>query len=153
MIPYFQLGTIPLGHHFRLSLFGILLMTAILVARGRILHLERAEGRSDERIALLCLVMLVFGLICAHVAKIVLADIPAFLAHPAIVLQNLSWRRSSPLPAPFLERRLGHSLTERAHIAPALLTSAPSAPGGRPGDCRGITASTLQISPLTEVQR
>lgn len=88
MIPYFQLGTIPLGHHFRLSLFGILLMTAILVGRWRILHLERAEGRSDERIALLCLVMLVFGLICAHVAKIVLADIPAFLAHPAIVLQK-----------------------------------------------------------------
>src|SRR5580704_2128949 len=52
-------------------------------------HLERSEGRSDERnIALLCLVMLVFGLICAHVAKIVLADIPAFLVHPAIVLQK-----------------------------------------------------------------
>jgi phosphatidylglycerol:prolipoprotein diacylglycerol transferase len=88
MIPYYHLETIPLGH-FRMSVFGILLMTAILVGRWRILHLERSEGRSDERnIALLCLVMLVFGLICAHVAKIVLADIPAFLVHPAIVLQK-----------------------------------------------------------------
>jgi phosphatidylglycerol:prolipoprotein diacylglycerol transferase len=88
MILYLQLRAIALGP-FKISVFGILLVTAILVGRWRILHLERAEGRSDERnIAMLCLVMLAGGLVCAHVAKIALADLSTFVAHPSVALQK-----------------------------------------------------------------
>jgi phosphatidylglycerol:prolipoprotein diacylglycerol transferase len=86
MIPYFELRTIPVGP-LAVPTFGILLVTAILVGRWRVLHLERAEGHSDEhRIAILCLVMLALGLTSAVVVRIATADFAAFLAHPALAL-------------------------------------------------------------------
>lgn len=48
MLPYFELKTLGFGC-FRLPVFGLLLGTAIVVARWRILHFERAEGRTTER--------------------------------------------------------------------------------------------------------
>jgi phosphatidylglycerol:prolipoprotein diacylglycerol transferase len=86
MIPYVELKTVPLGP-LRVPAFGILLMTAIVVGRWRVLHLERADGRSDEtRIAILCLVMLALGLTSAVVVRIATADFVAFLTRPALAL-------------------------------------------------------------------
>jgi phosphatidylglycerol:prolipoprotein diacylglycerol transferase len=86
MIPYVELKTVPLGP-LRVPAFGILLMTAIVVGRWRVLHLERADGRSDEtRIALLCLVMLALGLTSAVVVRIATADFVALLTRPALAL-------------------------------------------------------------------
>ena len=85
MIPYFEMRTIPLGP-LTVPVFGILLVTAILVGRWRVLHLERADGHDEHRIAILCLVMLALGLTSAFVVRIATADFAALLAHPALAL-------------------------------------------------------------------
>src|SRR4051812_45871353 len=86
MIPYFELRTLAVGP-LRVPAFGILLMTAILVGRWRVLHLARAEGRADEHgIAILCLVMLALGLASAVVVRMATADFAALLSHPALAL-------------------------------------------------------------------
>jgi phosphatidylglycerol:prolipoprotein diacylglycerol transferase len=85
MIPYFELKAVPLGP-LRVPTFGILLATAILVGRWRVLHLERAEGRDDRHMAILCLVMLALGLTSAVVIRMATADFVALLTHPALAL-------------------------------------------------------------------
>jgi phosphatidylglycerol:prolipoprotein diacylglycerol transferase len=95
MVPYVEVKTLALGP-VRLPVFGSLLVTAIVVARWRLLRSERALGLSRERsMAVLCIVMLIGGLFSAHIAKVALDDISIFLAHPAVVLRTAQGIRSA----------------------------------------------------------
>ncbi len=91
MIPYFELKSINAGR-LHIPIFGPLLVAAILIGRWRILRTERANSRS---MAMLCLVMLAFGLFFAHVAKIALDDFSTFLHDPTIVLRTSQGIRSA----------------------------------------------------------
>jgi phosphatidylglycerol---prolipoprotein diacylglyceryl transferase len=94
MVPYFELKTLTLGP-LQLPVFGSLLVSAIIIARWRLLRMERAEGLSAERsMAVLCLVMLIGGLFFAHLAKIALDDFSMLLARPAVVLRTTKGIRS-----------------------------------------------------------
>jgi phosphatidylglycerol:prolipoprotein diacylglycerol transferase len=93
MIPYFPEPALQLGP-LKISAFGVLLVAAVLVGGRSMLRRAHRMGIGLEDMFRFCFCILVSGMIGAHLAKIVMENLPGFLADPSIVLRTSAGIRS-----------------------------------------------------------
>lgn len=86
MIPYFQEPEIHLGR-FTITAFGLSMVIAVMVGGRNIIRRAHRLGIPAEEMFQFCFCLYVFGLLAAHVAKVLMENFAAFRADPSILLR------------------------------------------------------------------
>ena len=87
MIPYFPEPVIYIGP-LALHAFSVLVIVAILMGRGIVARRAQRLQLDRQAMAAMCISMLCAGFVTAHFAKIILPNIPVFLAEPSMALRS-----------------------------------------------------------------
>ncbi len=101
MIPYFPEPALQLGR-FRVTAFGVLLVLAVYVGGRTMLRRAHRMGIGLDDMFQFCFYILAAGLVGAHLAKILMENLPGVLADPSILVRNGGIRSLGGLSGGFL---------------------------------------------------
>ena len=101
MIPYFREPALQLGP-FRITAFGTLLVVAVYVGGRTMLRRAYRMGIGLDDMFQFCFCILAAGMVGAHLAKILMENLPGFLADPSILVRGGGIRSLGGLSGGFL---------------------------------------------------